>query len=171
MRTAVCYYSRHHGNTRKVLEAMARGDRPDRRHRPPDRPAGGLRLRRLRLRRLLWEVPHQRLTRRPAVSAPWQACVLRLHLRGRHGTEHPGAEGAGRGAGLRRAGDLRLQGAQSRTGASAGTCMSSACGAAGACWPSTATAATPLSAGMCPLSSGRTSPASSAQAWPTASPT
>lgn len=24
MRTAVCYYSRHHGNTRKVLEAMAR---------------------------------------------------------------------------------------------------------------------------------------------------
>ena len=23
MRTAVCYYSRHHGNTRKVLEAMA----------------------------------------------------------------------------------------------------------------------------------------------------
>lgn len=33
--------------------------------------------------------------------------------------------------------------------------MSSACGAAGACWPSTATAATSLSAGMCPLSSGR----------------
>ena len=31
-------------------------------------------------------------------------------------------------------------------------------GAAGACWPSTATAATPLSAGMCPLSSRRTSP-------------
>ena len=24
MKTAVCYYSRHHGNTRKVLEAMAR---------------------------------------------------------------------------------------------------------------------------------------------------
>ena len=24
MRTAICYYSRHHGNTRKVLEAMAR---------------------------------------------------------------------------------------------------------------------------------------------------
>ena len=23
MKTAVCYYSRHHGNTRKVLEAMA----------------------------------------------------------------------------------------------------------------------------------------------------
>lgn len=23
MRTAICYYSRHHGNTRKVLEAMA----------------------------------------------------------------------------------------------------------------------------------------------------
>ena len=22
MRTAVCYYSRHHGNTRKVLEAI-----------------------------------------------------------------------------------------------------------------------------------------------------
>ncbi len=27
MRTAVCYYSRHHGNTRKVLEAMAREGR------------------------------------------------------------------------------------------------------------------------------------------------
>ena len=24
MKTAICYYSRHHGNTRKVLEAMAR---------------------------------------------------------------------------------------------------------------------------------------------------
>ncbi len=36
----------------------------------------------------------------------------------------------------------------------AGTCMSSACGAAGACWPSTATAATPLSAGMCPSPAG-----------------
>ena len=23
MKTAVCYYSRHHGNTRKVLDAMA----------------------------------------------------------------------------------------------------------------------------------------------------
>ena len=23
MKTAICYYSRHHGNTRKVLEAMA----------------------------------------------------------------------------------------------------------------------------------------------------
>ncbi len=25
MKTAICYYSRHHGNTRQVLEAMARG--------------------------------------------------------------------------------------------------------------------------------------------------
>ena len=25
MKTAICYYSRHHGNTRKVLEAMAQG--------------------------------------------------------------------------------------------------------------------------------------------------
>lgn len=25
MKTVICYYSRHHGNTRKVLEAMARG--------------------------------------------------------------------------------------------------------------------------------------------------
>ena len=24
MKTAICYYSRHHGNTRQVLEAMAR---------------------------------------------------------------------------------------------------------------------------------------------------
>lgn len=23
MKTAICYYSRHHGNTRQVLEAMA----------------------------------------------------------------------------------------------------------------------------------------------------
>ena len=23
MKTAICYYSRHHGNTRKVLDAMA----------------------------------------------------------------------------------------------------------------------------------------------------
>ena len=29
MRTAVCYYSRHHGNTRKVLEAMAREGKID----------------------------------------------------------------------------------------------------------------------------------------------
>ena len=26
MKTAICYYSRHHGNTLKVLEAMARGN-------------------------------------------------------------------------------------------------------------------------------------------------
>lgn len=26
MKTAICYYSRHHGNTRKVLEAMAEGN-------------------------------------------------------------------------------------------------------------------------------------------------
>lgn len=26
MKTAICYYSRHHGNTRKVLEAMAQGN-------------------------------------------------------------------------------------------------------------------------------------------------
>ena len=29
MKTAICYYSRHHGNTRKVLEAMARGNGVD----------------------------------------------------------------------------------------------------------------------------------------------
>ena len=29
MKTAICYYSRHHGNTRKVLEAMARGNDVD----------------------------------------------------------------------------------------------------------------------------------------------
>ena len=29
MKTAVCYYSRHHGNTRKVLETMAREDELD----------------------------------------------------------------------------------------------------------------------------------------------
>lgn len=28
MKTAICYYSRHHGNTLKLLEAMAKG-RPD----------------------------------------------------------------------------------------------------------------------------------------------
>ena len=29
MKTAICYYSRHHGNTRKVLEAMVRGNGVD----------------------------------------------------------------------------------------------------------------------------------------------
>ena len=29
MKTAICYYSRHHGNTRKVLEAMAREGEAD----------------------------------------------------------------------------------------------------------------------------------------------
>lgn len=29
MKTAICYYSRHHGNTRKVLEAMAQGNDVD----------------------------------------------------------------------------------------------------------------------------------------------
>ena len=29
MKTAICYYSRHHGNTRKVLEAMAREGETD----------------------------------------------------------------------------------------------------------------------------------------------
>lgn len=29
MKTAVCYYSRHHGNTRKVLEAMAKEGETD----------------------------------------------------------------------------------------------------------------------------------------------
>lgn len=29
MKTAICYYSRHHGNTRKVLEAMAQGNSVD----------------------------------------------------------------------------------------------------------------------------------------------
>lgn len=29
MKTAICYYSRHHGNTRKILEAMARGNDVD----------------------------------------------------------------------------------------------------------------------------------------------
>jgi len=29
MKTAICYYSRHHGNTRKVLEAMAQGNGVD----------------------------------------------------------------------------------------------------------------------------------------------
>ena len=29
MKTAICYYSRHHGNTLKVLEAMARGNNID----------------------------------------------------------------------------------------------------------------------------------------------
>ena len=29
MKTAICYYSRHHGNTRKVLEAMAAGSEVD----------------------------------------------------------------------------------------------------------------------------------------------
>ena len=29
MKTAVCYYSRHHGNTRKVLEAMAEAGETD----------------------------------------------------------------------------------------------------------------------------------------------
>lgn len=30
MKTAICYYSRHHGNTRKVLETMARDKDIDR---------------------------------------------------------------------------------------------------------------------------------------------
>ncbi len=29
MKTAICYYSRHHGNTKKVLEAMAEGNEID----------------------------------------------------------------------------------------------------------------------------------------------
>ena len=29
MKTAICYYSRHHGNTRKVLEAMVQADGAD----------------------------------------------------------------------------------------------------------------------------------------------
>lgn len=29
MKTVICYYSRHHGNTRKILEAMARGNDVD----------------------------------------------------------------------------------------------------------------------------------------------
>lgn len=29
MKTAICYYSRHHGNTQKVLEAMARAGKID----------------------------------------------------------------------------------------------------------------------------------------------
>ena len=29
MKTTICYYSRHHGNTRKILEAMARGNGVD----------------------------------------------------------------------------------------------------------------------------------------------
>ena len=29
MKTAICYYSRHHGNTRKVLAAMAQGSGVD----------------------------------------------------------------------------------------------------------------------------------------------
>ena len=93
---------RHHGNTRKVLEAMAREwgeiDLIDATVRQTVRwrtttasaspPAS-----------TLGKFHTSVFTRRPAVSAPWQACVLRLHLRGRHGTEHPGAEGAGGGAG------------------------------------------------------------------------
>lgn len=29
MKTAICYYSRHHGNTKKVLDAMAQGEKAD----------------------------------------------------------------------------------------------------------------------------------------------
>ena len=40
MKTAICYYSRHHGNTLKVLEAMAEAAeiRSHRCHQPHGRP-------------------------------------------------------------------------------------------------------------------------------------
>ena len=60
--------------------------------------------------------------------------------------------------------------AHSRTGASAGTSMSSGCGGAGACWPSTAAAGTPSSAMTSRRFNGGTSPVCSGRDFWRASP-